>query len=125
MIEFTNNWAYDLDVDVIKNGEINNEDVISRSIEMIISTQFGERLFNPSFGSGLQFRLFEGINEQNGETILDELIESIKRWEDRIVILENDAKIIINQEMNSIILVIPYINKYTGLTGEFKKRVSI
>ncbi len=116
-------WASDLDIDIIKNGEIFDVNVINRSIELILGTTYGERLFNPSFGSGLQLRLFEGITTTNAESILDEAIEAIKRWEDRILILQSSSKIILDMSNNSITLVIPYIIKKTGVNSTFKKKV--
>lgn len=116
-------WASDLDIDIIKNGEIFDVNVINRSIELILGTTYGERLFNPSFGCGLQLRLFEGITTTNAESILDEAIEAIKRWEDRILILQSSSKIILDMSNNSITLVIPYIIKKTGINSTFKKKV--
>lgn len=119
------NWAYDLDVNVLDNGEIQDVNVINRSIEAILSTSHGERLFNPAFGSDLSLRLFDGMTQGRCENILDTAINDIKTWEDRISIIENQAKIIVNLDNNSIILIIPYVIKRSGYSSIFKKKILV
>jgi len=123
MLNLFSGWASDLDINVVKNGEIFDVDVINRSIEMILSTQYGERLFNPSFGCGVQLKLFEGMTKQNIESILDDIIGAIKKWERRVVVLENDARVIANTDENSLVLIIPYVINRNGIAGTFRKKI--
>jgi phage baseplate assembly protein W len=103
-------FAYDLSKDISK-GEIYDYDVISQSIEIILTTMFGERLFNPYFGSILGSSLFETINTQSGEKLLDSIIDSINRIEKRAVVLSNKAQLTILSNQRAIILSLPYVVK--------------
>ena len=47
------NYAYDLSKHVTKNGDEKDESAINQSIENILLTNFGERVFRPNFGSNL------------------------------------------------------------------------
>jgi phage baseplate assembly protein W len=120
---FSDTWAYDLHKNPLSDGEAYNEEAINISIENILSTSFGERLFNPNFGSVLPLQVFENINKDSGEMILDEIINNIKQWEDRIFILEKKAKLIIKYDENTLILQIPYVIKRSGVSSTFDKKI--
>jgi len=121
--ELSDNWAYDLDKDPIRNGEIKDGDVLNQSIEMILATAFGERLFNPSFGAGLQYKIFNVFTTSEANAILDEVAQNIKMWEDRITVVESQMNFIINPDQNYVILIIPYIINRTGVKSVFKKKI--
>ncbi|MFW6377725.1 MAG: GPW/gp25 family protein [bacterium] len=116
-------FAYDLSKNIETRGEIWDTDVINQSIEMIIATYFGERIFNPNFGSKLLEYLFGNIDKNNGEQLLDSIIESIKTFEDRVSILEADARLILDHDNNSVILKIPYIILKQNLKSTFEKKI--
>lgn len=116
-------WAYDIDKNPIDQGEIWDVDVINQSIEMILGTIYGERLFNPSFGFGLQYRIFESMSSSKAESLLDEISTAIKRWEDRITLLESEMRIIANVDKNSVIIIIPYIINRVNIKSVFKKKL--
>jgi phage baseplate assembly protein W len=120
---FNDNWAADFDKNMLNYGEIKDIDVINQSIELIVGTNPGERIFNISFGSGLQQYLFENISESVGEAILDLVIESIKRWEDRILIQESDCRLLVEADNNEITLTIPYIIKKLNIKSVFQKKI--
>lgn len=117
------NFAYDLSKNILSKGEIWDDDVIKQSIEMILGTYFGERLFNPNFGSELSFYLFENLTENNGERLLNSIINSIKTWEDRIEILENQCKLILYPNQNSISLTLIYKIKKNNTISKIEKRI--
>ena len=121
--EFSDVWATDLDKEPSKYGEIYDVDVINQSIELILGTSRGERLFIPQFGSGLPYRLFNTFTESEAEAILDLVIEDIQRWEDRITILQDESRIIVNLDNNYIVLIIPYIIKKRGIKSTFAKKI--
>jgi phage baseplate assembly protein W len=122
-IQKSDNWAFDLDVNISKNGEITDIDVINNSIDLILSTTIGERLFNPAFGSRLNLMLFEGFTESNCESILNTVINDIRRWEDRIIIAESKSRVYINTSEHYIILQIPYMIKKFNIGGIFTKKI--
>lgn len=116
-------YAYDIDKKVISKGEATNEAAINLSIENILSTIFGERFFNLEFGSPLMLQLFENLNEENGEKLLDAIIDSIEKWEDRIFIYKNLATLQIIYDLNALVLTLKYSIIQNNLTGTFKKRI--
>ena len=119
----SNNWATDFDKNAISNGEIWDVDVIDQSIEMILGTGKGERIFNPSFGMGLQNRIFNMMNESEANSILDEIVRELAKWEDRITVRESDMRIIANPNENSVIIVIPYVIKNRNIVNTFKRKI--
>lgn len=116
-------WAYDISKNIQTKGEIWDEDVIKQSVETILTTPFGERLFNPFFGSPLYSLISETISQQTAERLLDSIINAIKRWEDRITILENSVKMVISYDSHAITLKIPYIIKKSNIVSSFDKKI--
>ena len=116
-------WAYDIDKNPIDQWEIWDVDCINQSIELILGTLPGERIFNPSFGFGLQYRIFNLFSPDQAESILDEISSALKKWEDRITIIERQMRVIANVDNNSIILIIPYIIKRNQIKSIFKKKI--
>jgi uncharacterized protein len=121
--QYSDDWAFDLSKNMFSLGELKNIDVINQSIEMILSTSYGERIFNSSFGCNLQNALFENLTQSSGEKIIDDAVEAIKRWEDRIIILEDQIQLVINQDTNSMVFNIPYVIKASGKKSFFKKKI--
>jgi phage baseplate assembly protein W len=121
---YSDHWAYDLSKDLISKGEIYDQDVISQSIEMILTTMFGERLFNPQFGCSLSSYLFETINVNSGEALLDEIISQITKQEDRVMILSQQAALQILNDESAIILTLPYVVKMRNVVDKFKKKIN-
>lgn len=121
--EYTENWAYDLHKNVKTRGELWDDDVVKQSIEMIVATMLGERLFNHRFGSRVFASLFEGMTPGLGEEILDSVIDAIKTWEDRAIVIESEAELIVYQDDNSIVLKIPYQILRSGKSGVWEKKI--
>ena len=117
-------WAYDIAKNPINTGEIWDVNVIDQSIEMILGTLIGERLFNTSFGYGLQYRIFNIASPEEAENILDEVAQAIKKWEDRIVLIESQMKIIADVDQHVVVILIPYMIKRTGIRSIFKKKLT-
>jgi len=122
--KYADDWAFDLEIQLKKSGEIKNADVINQSIELILMTLPGERLFNPSFGSNFKLRLFDNMTVEFLERLLDDTVNAIKRWEDRITIIEPDVKLIINPDGNSAFIFIPYIIKERQLKADFQRKIT-
>jgi phage baseplate assembly protein W len=121
---FSDHYAYDISKNVLSKGEIYDTDVLSQSIEMILTTMFNERLFNSAFGSVLPSYLFDFINENSGEKLLDDIITAIHRWDDRIIVIAGSATLQILNDQYAIILTLPYYIKQNGVTGVFKKKIN-
>lgn len=64
----------------LSSGTLN----IEESIYIILSTQFGERVYRPNFGSRLSELVFEPMNSQTLLLIRLYVRESIELWEPRI-----------------------------------------
>ena len=124
IVRYADDWAYDVSKNVIRTGEMTNVDVINQSIEMILATPPGTRLFNGGFGSRFMFRIFDSMDEDYLESVIDDTLESIKRWEDRITIIDGQVRLSVNTNNNSMLLTIPYIIKDRQIKGEFSKVIS-
>lgn len=121
--EYSDSWAYDLSNNVVDKGEIFDVDVINQSIENILMTLIGERIFNISFGSNLMLRVFELASAQKGEQLLNDVSQTIKRWDDRIDIIDSEMKLEIDVDNNSAVIDIPYRIRNTGIKSRFKKKI--
>jgi phage baseplate assembly protein W len=115
-------FAYDLSKDIINEGEIWDVDVINQSIEMIIGTSYGERLFNIGFGSTLSLSLFETMSNSETNRLIKDLIKSIELWEDRVTILSSEVSLISNSD-NSLTLYIPYSINKNNIKSIFQKKL--
>ena len=121
--ELSDRWTYDIDKNPIDQGEIWDGDVLNQSIELILVTNYGERLFNPTFGFGLLGRIFEVMSPTAADGLLDEMAEAIRRWEDRITLIESQMRIISNVDLHTISIIIPYIIKRSQIQSVFKKNL--
>ena len=123
--EYSDAFAQDFSKNIISDGEIFDENVISQSIEMIVATMFGERLFNPEFGSILSIKLFEDFSVVTGEEIINGVAAAIKKYENRVKVLESNIQLDMNQDEHYIILSIPYYILRSGKTSFFKKKIFV
>lgn len=121
--EYTDNWAIDISKNVVSDGVVYNEEAINQSIESILATYFGERIFRLDFGSSLGRTLFNSLNESTGEELLSSIINSIKRFERRIRIVEDQARLILDSENNAIYLLLYYIINERQITSQFEKKI--
>jgi phage baseplate assembly protein W len=119
----TQHWAYDISKNVITKGEIHDKDVINQSVEAVILTMFHERVFNHTVGSVAGTTPFTILNETSGEAFLDSVIESIKKWEDRIVVLSQQATLKILNDQSACIIGIPYVIKASGVPSKYEKKL--
>lgn len=72
-----------------KNGHLHFptlEESVRQSIQIILRTRPGERLMRPHFGGGLENLLHEQNTLSTRREISDLIIESLKRWEKRIIL---------------------------------------
>ena len=119
--KYAKDWAYDAPIKLLVQPEITNVDVINQSIEMILTTPLGSRLFNINFGSNFSLRIFDNMSPQFLQRVLDDTIGAIERWEDRITILKKQVLLEANIDQHTIRLTIPYIINQRRIKGEFSK----
>lgn len=116
-------WAYDLSKNVLSKGEIFDQDVINLSIEMILSTYFGERVFNPLFGSQLPYLIFENFSNTKAEQLAEEILRTIELFEDRIVIDRSNSIFTFKDSSNTLEISIPYYVIKEKIKSYFNKRI--
>ena len=68
----------------IKMSEM--EKNIEESIEIILSTKYGERIMNPNFGCRIHELIFSLNTVDTHNLIVYYVSEALKKWENRIVI---------------------------------------
>ncbi len=72
-----------------ENGELDFptlEASVRQAIRIILSTRPGERLMRPDFGAGLQNFLHEPNNIVTRRRIRDLIVDTLQRWENRILL---------------------------------------
>ena len=85
---------------------IKNDNAIARSLRNIVFTLPGEKFFNQSFGSRITESLFDNIDEITSSVIVDEITESINRYEPRVKL--NNVKAYPDYENNGFDVIIIY-----------------
>lgn len=65
-------------------GNVTHLNAIQESLNNMLSTSPGERLFNPQFGCNLEGMLFELCDEVTADMIRIELFKCLGRWDPRI-----------------------------------------
>jgi len=63
-----------------------NAESVRTSINNILGTSLGERIFLPEFGSNLKSLLFEPINSHLLNRCSNEIRNAIEKWDDRVII---------------------------------------
>jgi len=121
--KYSDNWALDASYNLYSVVEIKNVEVINQSIEMILATPIGTRLFNLNFGSNFSIRIFDNMNPSYLQTVIDDTVNKIEMWEDRILVLKDDVNLSVNPDSNEMFLTIPYIIKARNIKGSFAKYI--
>ena len=70
---------------------LKNENAIARSVRNIVFTLPGEKFFDENFGSRISASLFENIDDISAGLIVDEIRQSIDRYEPRVELLNVEA----------------------------------
>ena len=70
---------------------LKNENAIARSVRNIGFTLPGEKFFDENFGSNISASLFENLDDISGSIIVDEIKQSIKRYERRVDLINVEA----------------------------------
>ena len=69
---------------------VKNENAIKQSMKNLLLTQFGERPFQPNTGSRVRSMLFENFDIFMIEGLNDEIRNTLKRSEPRVIV--NDVR---------------------------------
>ena len=94
------------------------------SIKNIFNTSPGEKLLNPEFGLALKRYLFAPLTQDTAESIGEEIIKGIEKYEPRAQI--NRCDVVVNYDDNEYLIVltltIPPLNilqkRYSGLLSQ-------
>ena len=70
---------------------LKNENAIARSVRNIVFTLPGEKFFDEEFGSSISASLFENIDDISANVIVDEITNSIERYEPRVDLINVEA----------------------------------
>jgi len=70
---------------------LKNENAIARSVRNIVFTLPGEKFFDENFGSRISASLFENIDDISAGLIVDEIRQSINRYEPRVELMNVEA----------------------------------
>ena len=87
---------------------LKNANAIARSVKNIVFTLPGEKFFNPDLGSRITASLFENINDVTANIIVDEIVESIVRYEPRVSLIEEGVRAFPNYDNNTFDVIIVY-----------------
>lgn len=85
---------------------LKNASAIARSVRNIVFTYPGEKFFNPNFGSRISQSLFENIDPTSAIAIRDEIENSIRNYEPRVIL--NDVIVEPNYDNNEFNVTIVY-----------------
>ncbi len=89
------------------NSTYTTKDQIKSNLLNLLLTDIGERVMNPAFGTILRKFLFEGITEENIESLKVSLINSIAIYVPDITVV--DIAVTSEYDSNTIILNVNYI----------------
>ena len=120
---FSDPIAYDISKSTETVAELWDNDAIQQSIELILTTNYGERLFNPLFGCPLASYNFQMLDTNTGNNLLDVITGCIRAWETRIVILDQELSMYIDYNDSSFTITIPYIIKKTGAISAYVRKI--
>ena len=97
-------WGFNINVD--SDGQIamvDDEQLISQAIEIILGTAKGERLMRPEFGCGIHDLVFANINSTTTSRVTQEVREALLRWEPRIDV--RDIKVTPKTDTAGVLLI--------------------
>ena len=65
---------------------------IAESLEVVLTTQHGERVMRPDFGCNLRALAFEPLNEATLNLARGLVTEGLTRWEPRVEVVDVDVR---------------------------------
>ena len=105
-----------------KDGElVLDVGAINSSIENILGTDLGERLFLPDFGSRIGQLLFQPIDDITASDLRSETIRALERWEPRLRVVDSETFVEPSPDENKYVMQITYVIVSTGNIGTFNR----
>lgn len=83
-----------------------NENAVIASVRNIVLTQYGERRFNPLFGSNIRGLLFDPVDEITASAIRNEIKLAIENFEQRAKL--DYVEVIPDAERNGFVVIIRF-----------------
>jgi uncharacterized protein len=100
-------FAFPLQINVQGSVQLSDRTPnLEESIQIILRTRLGERVYRPNFGSRLSEMLFEPMNSQTLLRIRLYVEEALEMWEPRIIL--KDVVTVPNQEKGRVDIEIIY-----------------
>jgi phage baseplate assembly protein W len=98
------------------NSTYTTKDQVKSNLVNLLLTDVGERVMNPNFGCDLRKFLFEGITDDNSETLINSLTDSISVFVPQVTVRE----IILDPspDSNSVNLTVNYILNISNTPDE-------
>ena len=101
--------VYNRDLGFNNFVEITDENSLVQNIYNILLTRKGERLFNPEFGTTIEERVFNLINEDDETNILQECFTAIREYEPRVAVDYDASTVEIDYDGNTIRIIIAVV----------------
>jgi len=99
---------YNRDLGYSQFTEITDENSMIQNLYSIILTRRGERFFNPTFGTNIEYETFAIIDDLLSfeQRVLDDIVKSVELYENRITILVDESFVTYNDEINDVMIVL-------------------
>ena len=72
---------------------VQDVNAIANQIYNILSTNIGERIFEPEFGSNIQNYIFDPTTEETAWLIENEIFRALNKWMPRIQIIRDKTRV--------------------------------
>ena len=98
---------------------VKNESAITQSLKNLVQTRFGERLMQPTIGSGVYDMLFEPLDIFSGLELQTKIKTVINNYEKRIEVL--DVEVAIVEDGDTVVVNVRYriIGEPTIISNQF------
>ena len=83
------------------------EEDIAQSIEIILLTPKGAKIFEPEFGSGL-YKFLDSVSPSSVPQIIAEVWEALERWEPRIRLIDVDVERLEEKDSYKLLIRVEY-----------------
>ena len=120
---YANEYALDIAKKVISDVDVIDMDAITQSIENVLMTDPNERIFSPNYGSFLSGIVFERLDSNSAEKLLDAIINLVLQYETRITVISNLCSMQISQSQHSLTLKLVYFLNEDQTPGQFTKKI--